>query len=443
MSVSTEQFQVIGPYCPIVAVLGEDAILPCALVPAMNAENMEQRWFCTTFSQAVFIYWNQLEHTEEQMAEYRGRTSLVKDFLSEGQAAVHIHKVQVSDIGMYTCFFRHGGFYEEADLEVKVAGMGSAPQVRIEGPEEDGVRVVCTASGWFLKPQVQWRDLSGNKFPALSEAHTQDSEELFSVEATLVVRDSSVGNVTCSVLNPVLGQEKAMAIYIPEPFFPQASPWKPAFAVILTVLGLLLLGACYFITKAHSRRMQVRQERSICGGLRRRNSSLEEGYILEIVKNLPSLSQQLILRDLLEDIAGKYSPREYYSPTLCQKYVDRAIAPIRNSFPNAYIILFMDEILLAHANRERGIKKAQEVGKDISGFQLFPVFEQLNDQDKRVRVHAVIPFKTIKELKCAYMEEIETRYKRLKIDPEKPPSKRKRYQKKTKRNQIDPAKKLI
>ncbi|VTJ89021.1 Hypothetical predicted protein, partial [Marmota monax] len=92
--------------------------------------------------------------------------------------------------------------------------MGSDSQVHIEGPEEDGVCMVCKATGWFSKPQVQWRDLSGNKFPTLSEAHTQDTEELFSVEATLVVRDSSVGNVTCSGLNPVLGQEKAMAIYI-------------------------------------------------------------------------------------------------------------------------------------------------------------------------------------------------------------------------------------
>ena len=75
--------------------------------------------------------------------------------------------------------------------------------------------MVCTASGWFPKPQVQWRDLSGEKFLAFSEAHTQDAEGLFSVEAALVVRDSSVGNVTCSILNPVLGQEKAMAIFIP------------------------------------------------------------------------------------------------------------------------------------------------------------------------------------------------------------------------------------
>ncbi|XP_077876361.1 butyrophilin subfamily 3 member A2 [Ictidomys tridecemlineatus] len=289
VQLSTEQFQVVGPRHPIVAVLGEDAILPCSLVPAMNAENMELGWFRTTFSQTVFIYWNQREQTEEQMAEYRGRTSLVRGCLTEGHAAMHLRKVRISDNGMYTCFFRHGGFYEEADLEVKVAGMGSAPQVHIEGPEEDGVRVVCKASGWFPKPQVQWRDLSGNKFPALSEAHTQDTEELFSVEATLVVRDSSVGNVTCSVLNPVLGQEKAMAIYIPEPFFPQASPWKPAFAVILTMLGLLLLGPSYFIRKEHSRRMQVRQEKEDLRRIKEEKQQAKE----EALKTIDELQTDL------------------------------------------------------------------------------------------------------------------------------------------------------
>lgn len=105
--------------------------------------------------------------------------------------------------------------------------------MRITGPEEDGVRVLCTASGWFPKPQVQWRDGSGEKFLAFSEAHTQDAEGLFSVEAALVVRDRSVGNVTCSVLNPVLGQEKAMAIFIPGqcccplPAGPQEGPGLP------------------------------------------------------------------------------------------------------------------------------------------------------------------------------------------------------------------------
>ncbi|XP_067611848.1 butyrophilin-like protein 1 [Pseudorca crassidens] len=259
--VSTVGFFVTGPLDPIVAVLGGDTELPCHVFPPISAEDMELRWFRSKSSEAVFIYQNRVEQNEGQMARYAGRTSLVSDFLAQGQAAVRIQRVQVSDNGLYTCFFRKGGFYEEASLELKVAGVGSAPQVRITGPEEDGVRVVCTASGWFPKPQVQWRDLSGEKFPAFSEAHSQDAEGLFSVEVALVVRDSSAGNVTCSVLNTVLDQEKAMAIFIPEPFFPQASPWKLAFLVSLTVLMALLLGAGYYTRREHFRKLLVMQEK--------------------------------------------------------------------------------------------------------------------------------------------------------------------------------------
>uniref|UniRef100_A0A8B9Y0N0 Butyrophilin subfamily 1 member A1 n=1 Tax=Bos mutus grunniens TaxID=30521 RepID=A0A8B9Y0N0_BOSMU len=246
-----------GPHC---GSAGREVQLPCRVSPAMSAEDMELRWFRSKFSEAVFIYQDRLEQKEEQMAPYAGRTSLVRDLLNQGEAAVRIQNVNVSDNGLYTCFFRKGGFYEEASLELKVAGVGSAPQVRITGPEEDGVRVVCTASGGS-KPQVQWRDLSGEKFLAFSEAHTQDAEGLFSVEAALVVRDSSVGNVTCSILNPVLGQEKALAIFIPEPFFPQASPWKVAFLVSLTVLVILLLGAGCYTKRQHSMKMQEMGEK--------------------------------------------------------------------------------------------------------------------------------------------------------------------------------------
>ncbi|XP_058589441.1 butyrophilin subfamily 1 member A1-like isoform X2 [Neofelis nebulosa] len=257
---SAEEFVVIGPSDPIVAVLGGNVTLPCHVSPAMDVENMELRWFRSKFSEAVFIYENQQEQKEEQLAQYTGRTSLVKDFLSQGEATVRIHKVQASDNGLYTCFFRKGSFYEEASLELKVAGVGSVPQVHITGPEEDGVRVVCTASGWFPKPQIQWRAANGEKFLTFSETHAQDTEGLFSVESALVVRDSSSGNMTCSVLNPVLDQKKAMAIFIPEPFFPQASPWKPAFIVSLVVLMLSLLGAAYYIKTEHTVKRQEMQE---------------------------------------------------------------------------------------------------------------------------------------------------------------------------------------
>lgn len=55
----------------------------------------------------------------------------------------------------------------------------------------------------------------GVKLQSLTESHTQDEDGLFHVEASLVVTDSSLGNVTCSIQNPLSGQEKVSAIFLP------------------------------------------------------------------------------------------------------------------------------------------------------------------------------------------------------------------------------------
>ncbi|XP_021044914.1 butyrophilin subfamily 3 member A2-like [Mus pahari] len=259
--VTTKEFRVFGPSDPIVAAPGAEAILPCSVFPAMNVENMEElRWFRSRFSEAVLVYRDQEEQKIEQMPEYSQRTSLVKDQFHQGKAAVRIQNVQASDSGIYICHFKQGVFYEEAILELKVAAMGSVPEVHIKGPENGGVCVVCMTSGWYPKPHVHWRDSRGENLTASLEIHHEDAQGLFSTETSLVVRDSSVSNVTCSTFNPVLGQEKAMAMFIPEPFFTKASPWKPAFLVTLTMMGLLVLGSSYLLRRQRSARVNVQQE---------------------------------------------------------------------------------------------------------------------------------------------------------------------------------------
>ncbi|XP_063135586.1 butyrophilin-like 5 isoform X5 [Rattus norvegicus] len=214
--VTTKGFRVFGPSDPVVVAPGREAILPCSVSPAMSVENMEElRWFRTRFSEAVFVYRDQEEQKEEQMIEYSLRTSLVKDQFHEGKAAVRIQNVQESDSGIHVCHFKQGVLYEEAILELKVAAMGSTPEVYIKGPEDGGVCVVCMTSGWYPEPQVHWRDSTGEDLPASSETLHEDAEGLFSTETSLVLRDSSVRNVACSIFNPVLGQEKAIAIVIP------------------------------------------------------------------------------------------------------------------------------------------------------------------------------------------------------------------------------------
>lgn len=83
------------------------------------------------------------------------------------------------------------------------------------GYEDGGLRLECTSAGWFPEPHAVWRDPYGEVVPALEEACTVDADGLFRVATAVVVRDCSVRNMSCSVNNTLLGQEKEAVIFIP------------------------------------------------------------------------------------------------------------------------------------------------------------------------------------------------------------------------------------
>ncbi|XP_075834819.1 LOW QUALITY PROTEIN: butyrophilin-like protein 1 [Microtus pennsylvanicus] len=143
------------------------------------------------------------------------------------------------------------------------SGLGSAPLVRMAGPENNGIRVSCSSSGWFPKPTVQWRDTVGNTLLlSSSESQTQDGDGLFRVEASLLVTDRAVGNVICSIQNPLHDQEKAKAIFLPEPFFPRTSPWRSALAACLPVLFILFSAISLATWKVHQHKEQEIKKKS-------------------------------------------------------------------------------------------------------------------------------------------------------------------------------------
>uniref|UniRef100_A0A8C3X1X4 Butyrophilin subfamily 1 member A1 n=1 Tax=Catagonus wagneri TaxID=51154 RepID=A0A8C3X1X4_9CETA len=257
----TDSFSVIGPSEPIVAMLGADTVLACSVFPAMNLENMELRWFRSKLSEAVFVYRDGMEQAGEQIVDFKGRAELVKDYISEGRVAVRIHNLRVSDNGMYKCFFKKGSDFEEASLELKVIGLGSGPHTFMVGPEDEGIKLKCTGKGWFPQPEVQWKDARGEKIPSLSEDETQDDDGLFQVEASVIVRDSSKSEVSCSMKNPFFGQEQVETIFIPEPFFPRTSPWKVAFLVTFLILGIFIGAVVYLAWKEQKGKKKLSEAR--------------------------------------------------------------------------------------------------------------------------------------------------------------------------------------
>ncbi|XP_018884843.2 butyrophilin subfamily 2 member A2 isoform X1 [Gorilla gorilla gorilla] len=250
------QFTVVGPANPILATVGENTTLRCHLSPEKNAEDMEVRWFRSQFSPAVFVYKGGRERTEEQMEGYRGRTTFVSKDISRGSVALVIHNVTAQENGTYRCYFQEGRSYDEAILRLAVAGLGSKPLIEIKAQEDGSIWLECISGGWYPEPLTVWRDPYGEVVPTLKEVSIADADGLFMVTTAVIIRDKYVRNVSCSVNNTLLGQEKETVIFIPESFMPSASPWMVALAVILTAspwtVSMIVILAVFIIFMAVS-----------------------------------------------------------------------------------------------------------------------------------------------------------------------------------------------
>ncbi|CAM5158547.1 unnamed protein product [Eretmochelys imbricata] len=230
------QFRVMGPDHPVTAILGENIVLPCHLSPRISAENMEVRWFRSEFFSVVHLYHGGKDQYGEQMPDYHERTELLKDGILDGNVSLQILNIRSSDEGQYNCFVQDGSFYEEALLELKIAGLGSAPLISVEGHQDGGIRVVCRSAGWYPEPEVLWKDFNGQRLPSLSETKSRGDNNLFETETALIITEHSNQNLSCCIRNTILNQDKESAVYIADLFFPRVNPLMATLSVILVVL---------------------------------------------------------------------------------------------------------------------------------------------------------------------------------------------------------------
>uniref|UniRef100_A0A8B9GRZ4 Ig-like domain-containing protein n=1 Tax=Astyanax mexicanus TaxID=7994 RepID=A0A8B9GRZ4_ASTMX len=114
-----------GPNSPLVAETGEELVLPCSPQSSISAVDMTVKWIRPDRSdKLVHLYEGYEERNEKQIKSYRGRTSLFKEDLKNGNASLKLSALQPSDEGSYQCYIEYGQMYDDVTMyvEVKVKG---------------------------------------------------------------------------------------------------------------------------------------------------------------------------------------------------------------------------------------------------------------------------------------------------------------------------------
>ncbi|XP_043534160.1 butyrophilin subfamily 1 member A1-like isoform X1 [Chiloscyllium plagiosum] len=237
-----ETFDVIGLDEPIIVTVGDDAVLPCHVVPSTSLEDLEVRWFKLDFTTPVHLYAGKQDRPDLQDKDYRERTELFKNEFPHGNASLKLKKVKASDEGIYTCFIDFKSSYEEAVINLKIGGIGQPPWIHLKGTSNKGVRLVCKSDGWYPEPSVQWLD--GNQKAANAKpetTHQKDSNGLFTVLTQIDVTSDSMNRFSCLMQNNLLNKAKEARLQIPEIFFPKINVWLIVFWVFVALVIIIII----------------------------------------------------------------------------------------------------------------------------------------------------------------------------------------------------------
>lgn len=124
-TLSTGQSQMIGPTEPLVAMTGDDIILPCQLDPARDAVDLTVEWSRRDLKPRFVHLKRDDAELVTQNTLYSRRTSLSVNKLKCGDISLKLSKVQVSDAGMYNCLVPEIG--AETGMELIVGKLISIP----------------------------------------------------------------------------------------------------------------------------------------------------------------------------------------------------------------------------------------------------------------------------------------------------------------------------
>uniref|UniRef100_A0A3Q1JW97 Ig-like domain-containing protein n=1 Tax=Anabas testudineus TaxID=64144 RepID=A0A3Q1JW97_ANATE len=95
-------FEVVGSREPVRAEVGDDVVLPCHVRPEFDVTRQTVEW--KRERTVVHMFKSRDDNPDTQDLKFRGRTSLFRDKMTQGNISLKLTNVSEADAGNYTCY---------------------------------------------------------------------------------------------------------------------------------------------------------------------------------------------------------------------------------------------------------------------------------------------------------------------------------------------------
>ncbi|XP_051250249.1 butyrophilin subfamily 1 member A1 isoform X15 [Dicentrarchus labrax] len=229
-----EQSELICSHQPIVAMAGDDVILPCYLDPPISASSETVVWTKPGLD-PKYIHFHRDGRLiyDNQNPSYNFRTRLFVDELQNGNVSMKIFNAKISDAGKYFCILE--SMLEEASIQLTV-GVISTPITEVILHNFKDIVLRCESKGWYPEPEVVWLDGEGNLLSAGPTETVRGPDDLYTVSSRVTVEKRHSNIFICRVQQKDINQTRETHIYVPV----QSSSDRIRIIIILPVCIIVL-----------------------------------------------------------------------------------------------------------------------------------------------------------------------------------------------------------
>ncbi|XP_054482989.1 uncharacterized protein LOC129115721 [Anoplopoma fimbria] len=248
------------PPDPVIAMVGEDVVLPCQLEPPADAFSMTMEWGRPDLDPRFVHVWHDgQELLSDKNDAYKGRTSLSISKLKRGDISLKLSTVKISDNGMYKCYIPK--LSKEYFVELLV-GAASSPAISLAGLHKasSGVVLDCESRGWYPEPEVLWLDAEGNLLSAGPTETVRGPDDLYTVSSRVTVEKRHSNSFTCRVQQKNTNQTRETHITVPEDFFVSPSSCTPCIAVSVVFGFIIVLAVVLLVWKWRQNKTDLKKE---------------------------------------------------------------------------------------------------------------------------------------------------------------------------------------